>query len=59
MIIDMGQNNRGYVRLVFYIPEKGRRRKRRKIFKKGTRIYIFSAKENKTKRKKRRKIFGE
>ena len=59
MIIDVGQNNRRYRKVAFYIPEKGRRRKRRKIFKKGTRIYIFSAKENKTKRKKRRKIFGE
>ena len=44
MIIDMGQNNRGYVRLVFYIPEKGWWRKTRKIFEE---IYFFSAKEKK------------
>ena len=32
MIIGMEQNNRRYGKVVFYIPEKGMRRKRRKIF---------------------------
>ena len=41
--IDMGQNNRRYGKVFFYIPEKGRGRKSRKIFEKGR--YIFSAEE--------------
>ena len=41
LIIDVGQNNRRYRKVAFYIPEEGRRRKRRKIFEKGIRIYIF------------------
>ena len=32
MIIDMEQNNRRYGKVIFYIPEKGMRRKRSKIF---------------------------
>ena len=44
MTIDMGQNNRGYGKLLFYIPEKGRRRKTRKIFEEK---YFFSANEKK------------
>ena len=33
-IIDVGQNNRRYGKVAFYIPEKERRRKRRQIFDK-------------------------
>ena len=50
MIIDMGQNNRRYGKVVFYIPEKGMRRKRRKIF------VIFITMEKK-RRRKRRELF--
>ena len=49
----MGENNRRYRKVAFYIPEKGRRRKRKKIFDKGIPIYIFSAEENKNKEKEK------
>ena len=52
MIIDLGQNNRRYGKIVFYIPEKGMRRKGRKIFAEGK--YICFAEE-----KQKEKIFGE
>ena len=44
MIVDMGQNNRRYGKVVFYIPEKGMRRNRRKIFGEG-RNSFFEEKE--------------
>ena len=40
MIIDLGQNNRRYGKIVFYIPEKGMRRKGRKIFAEGKYILM-------------------
>ena len=41
----MGQNNRRYGKVVFYIPEKGMRRKRRKIFVSFFTIEIKKEKE--------------
>ena len=35
MIVDMGENNRRYGKVVFFIPEKGLRRKEKKLFGKG------------------------
>ena len=35
MILDMGENNRRYGKVVFFIPEKGLRRKEKKLFGKG------------------------
>ena len=35
MIVDMGENNRRYGKVVFFIPEKGLRRKEEKLFGKG------------------------
>ena len=49
MIIDMGQNNRRYGKVVFYIPEKGMRRERRQT-------YFFVMEK---KRRKRGNIFVE
>ena len=73
MIIDMGQNNRRYGKVVFYIPEKGMRRNRRKIFGEGNMIffrgggkgYKYLEKENpffgrdEKRRRKKGKIIGE
>ena len=50
MIIDMGQNIRRYGKVVFYIPEKRMRRKRKKI------SAIFFTMEKK-RRRKRRELF--
>ena len=49
LIIDVGQSNRRYWKVAFYIPEKGRRRKRRKIFEKGIRTYIGEQKQRQRK----------
>ena len=40
MIIDMGENNRAYRKVVFYISEKGMRRNRRKMFGKGKQSFF-------------------
>ena len=47
MIVDMGQNNRRYGKIVFYIPEKGMRRKGRKIVGEGK--YLEEKKREKEK----------
>ena len=47
LIIDMGQNNSRYEAVVFYTPEKGRRKKKREIFGEGK--YIFMGKMEKEK----------
>ena len=47
MIIDMGQNNRRYGKVVFYISEKGMKRNRRKIFGEGKHNF-FKEKEKET-----------
>ena len=36
----MGENNRTYRKVVFYISEKGMRRNRRKIFGKGKQFFF-------------------
>ena len=51
MIVDMGQNNRRYGKIVFYIPEKGMRRKDGKIV--GERKYL---EEKKTEMEKEENI---
>ena len=51
MIVDMGQNNRRYGKIVFYIPEKGMRRKGGKIVGEGK--YL---EEKKTEREKEENI---
>ena len=67
MILDMGENNRRYGKVVFFIPEKGLRRKEKKLFGKG-KYFLCDGKRKEgkillgrreTRRRKRRKIFGE
>ena len=53
MNIDIGQNNQRYGKVLFYIPEKGLRRKKGKLFGEGK--YFFGGEE----KHRRRKIFGE
>ena len=48
MIIDMGQNNTIYGVLVFYIPDKGRRKKKRKKFGEGKYIFVEEKEKEKT-----------
>ena len=53
MTTDMGQNNRRYGRIVFYIPEKGMRRKGGKIV--GEEKYL---EEKKTEKEKEENIWS-
>ena len=48
MIINTGQNNSRYGAVVFYIPEKGRRKKKGKIFGEGKYIFVEEKEKDKT-----------